>query len=418
MLPANIAKPLVHVAPKLGVFPYLDYHYAYSLGNYVKKDPSGSFEYTNLDMACKFAGTRDEIGFIMLHVDIDSHSPALLQSIWDFARSPSLDALQRNLDTMYRINDRRKLMWEASQWKNYNDFRVFIMGIQGNNTIFDDGVVYAGCFDNKLQQYRGQSGSQDDIIPTEDIFTGLINYYPQNELTSYLMDMRRYRPVVVQEFFHDLESCRFCLASFEALGVDALVLLMAIVDQIFIFRNGHWMFVQKYIMANTAHPIATGGTPITTWIPNQIQACLTYQSVIQSRIAELGNAVSSEYMPLHKSLCETLGKKQELLAKQQQVRIELRCDRLMLKHFLVIVCMFDLFAGAGKTRFRCKSCFLRKPEIFTRGSWTRWSRNVAERNSGWYQRLPRRATVPIQILIWKMRMHHPEQVTCHLTFSS
>jgi len=168
------------------------------------------------------------------------------------------------------------LMWEASEWKNYNDFRVFIMGIQGNNTIFDDGVVYAGCFDNQLQQFRGQSGSQDDIIPTEDIFTGLINYYPQNELTSYLMDMRRYRPTVVQEFFTDLEACRFSLATFESLGVDALVLLNAIVDQIFIFRNGHWMFVQKYIMANTAHPIATGGTPITTWIPNQIQACLTY----------------------------------------------------------------------------------------------------------------------------------------------
>lgn len=228
------------------------------------------------DMACKFAGTRDEIGFIMLHVDIDSHSPALLESIWDFARAPSLAALQRNLDTMCRINDRRKLMWEASEWKNYNDFRVFIMGIQGNNTIFDDGVVYAGCFDNQLQQFRGQSGSQDDIIPTEDIFTGLINYYPQNELTSYLMDMRRYRPAVVQEFFTDLEACRFSLATFESLGVDALVLLNAIVDQIFIFRNGHWMFVQKYIMANTAHPIATGGTPITTWIPNQIQACLTY----------------------------------------------------------------------------------------------------------------------------------------------
>lgn len=319
VLPANIARPLVHVAPKLGVFPYLDYHYAYSLGNYVKKDPSGSFEYTNLDMACKFAGTRDEIGFIMLHVDIDSHSPALLESIWDFARTPSLAALQRNLDTMYRINERRKLMWEASEWKNYNDFRVFIMGIQGNNTIFDDGVVYAGCFNNEVQQYRGQSGSQDDIIPTQDIFTGLVNYYPHNELTSYLMDMRRYRPAVVQDFFKDLEDCQFSLASFAALGVDALVLLNAIVDQIFIFRNGHWMFVQKYIMANTAHPIATGGTPITTWIPNQIQACLIYQSVIQSKIAELGGAVSSEYSSMYRSLCETLGKKQELLAKQQQV---------------------------------------------------------------------------------------------------
>jgi indoleamine 2,3-dioxygenase len=133
------------------------------------------------------------------------------------------------------------------------------------------------------------------------------------------MDMRHYRPTVVQDFFKDLEACQFSLASFETLGIDALVLLNAIVDQIFIFRNGHWMFVQKYIMANTAHPIATGGTPITTWIPNQIQACLTYQSVIQSKISELGGSVGSEYAALYGSLCESLGKKQELLAKQQQV---------------------------------------------------------------------------------------------------
>ena len=342
VLPSNVARPLVHVASKLGVFPYLDYHYAYSLGNYLKKDPSGSFEYTNLDMACKFSGTRDEIGFIMLHVDIDSHSPALLESIWDFARAPSVAALERNLAAMRCINERRKMMWEASQWKNYNDFRVFIMGIQvgaalgfyvtcffvcltctiqGNDIIFDDGVVYAGCFDNKVQQFRGQIGSQDDIVPTADIFTGLINFYPKNDLTSYLLDMRRYRPTVVQEFFKDLEACQFSLETFEALGTDALVLLNAIVDQIFIFRNGHWMFVQKYIMANTAYPIATGGTPITSWLPNQIQACLTYQGVIQSRIAELGACVSSEYAALHQSLRESLGKKQEMLAKQQQVHV-------------------------------------------------------------------------------------------------
>jgi indoleamine 2,3-dioxygenase len=132
--------------------------------------------------------------------------------------------------------------------------------------------------------------------------------------------MRRYRPSVVQDFFKDLEACQFSLATFEALGVDALVLLNAIVDQIFIFRNGHWMFVQKYIMANTAHPVATGGTPITTWIPNQIEACLTYQRVIQDKIAEIGVPVGSEYASMYRTLCETLGKKQELLAKQLQVR--------------------------------------------------------------------------------------------------
>ena len=34
LLPIQIAQPFVEVAEKLNVYPWLDYHYAYSLGNY------------------------------------------------------------------------------------------------------------------------------------------------------------------------------------------------------------------------------------------------------------------------------------------------------------------------------------------------------------------------------------------------
>ena len=44
------------------------------------------------------------------------------------------------------------------------------------------------------------------------------------------------------------------------------------------------MFVQKYIMENTKYNVATGGTPITTWIPNQIEAVLEYMRIILSKI--------------------------------------------------------------------------------------------------------------------------------------
>lgn len=40
------------------------------------------------------------------------------------------------------------------------------------------------------------------------------------------------------------------------------------------FRRQHWSMVRRYIMDNTKYPRATGGTPITTWLPNQIGACL------------------------------------------------------------------------------------------------------------------------------------------------
>lgn len=61
---------------------------------------------------------------------------------------------------------------------------------------------------------------------------------------------------------------------------EGLVYLLKIVDEVYLFRNGHWQFVQKYIMSNTKYAFATGGTPITTWLINQIEAVLEYERVI------------------------------------------------------------------------------------------------------------------------------------------
>ena len=72
LLPKNIAQPFTQVAKKLEVYPWIDYHYAYSLGNYYKIDPKGGFNWENLGMCVKFSGKDDERGFIMLHVDINN----------------------------------------------------------------------------------------------------------------------------------------------------------------------------------------------------------------------------------------------------------------------------------------------------------------------------------------------------------
>lgn len=280
ILPSNITQPLEYVANKLQVFPYLDYHYAYSLGNYVKIDPNGSFDYTNLDMACKFSGTSDETGFIMVHVDINSKSPDLIRGI-ELAQTNTNEGLQLVYETLIKINERRKTMWKASNHKNYNDFRAFIMGIKGNVDIFGEGVIYEGSNDTSLRTYRGQSGSQDDIIPSVDIFTGLFKYYPDNVLTQYLLDMRQYRPKVVQNFLHDLELNYMDIEKLDSRGLELVYLIQ---EQVHNFRNGHWMFVQKYIMENTKYQVATGGTPITTWIPNQIEAVLHYMGKILDKL--------------------------------------------------------------------------------------------------------------------------------------
>ncbi len=320
VLPSQISEPFVLVSKKLDVYPFLDYHYAYSLGNYVKIEDSKGYEWENLAMAAKFSGMDDERGFIMLHVDINQHSPQLVGSILDFINAKDNHGVNQSLNnclsSMKSINERRQIMWEASRWKHYNDFRVFIMGIKGNDEIFGDGVIYEGVSKEPVQ-YRGQTGAQDNIIPTADIFTGVINYYPSNDLTKYLLDLRSYRPICIQNFLSDLKDemkeNRLFSSIKKTNNEEGLCILIQILDEIYYFRNGHWQFVQKYIMANTKYAKATGGTPIISWIPNQITAVLNYMSDVLELIPDNSSFIDKALFS------EQLSKKISLLDKQLQL---------------------------------------------------------------------------------------------------
>ena len=271
-------------------------------------------------MAAKFSGMDDERGFIMLHVDINQYSPQLVGSILEFLNSKNSNDVNRSLtnclSAMKSINERRQIMWEASRWKHYNDFRVFIMGIKGNNEIFGDGVIYEGISDKPVK-YRGQTGAQDNIIPTADIFTGVIEYYPSNDLTKYLLDLRSYRPKCIQHFLSDLKDEMDGNRLFNKIKEDnneeGLCILIQILDEIYYFRNGHWQFVQKYIMANTKYAKATGGTPIISWIPNQITAVLNYMTDVLELIPDISSFIDKT------SFEEQLSKKVTLLDKQLQL---------------------------------------------------------------------------------------------------
>lgn len=328
-LPIQIAQPFVEVSKKLNAYPWLDYHYAYSLGNYKLKKLHGGLEWSNLDMCVRFSGQPDEVGFIMLHVDINQFSPKLVATVMN-----TLDAawvrdiekvemnLHENLSTLEKMNIRRKEMWKASRWQHYNDFRIFIMGIKGNEALFGDGVIYTGVSEEPMQ-YRGQTGAQDDIIPMEDIFSGVIRYYPGNELTKYLFDLRNYRPKCIQQFFIDLEHSVTSIHPEGLMGFlkdhkskVGLAGLLGILEQIYYFRNGHWQFVQKYIMANTAYAHATGGTPITSWLPNQLKAVLQQMEDVLKIIDILDHTTDSKSQLIIEHNKNNLPHKKKLLEEQ------------------------------------------------------------------------------------------------------
>ena len=328
LLPSNIAQPFCYVADKLGVFPWIDYHYAYSLGNYRKLDNKKDLNWENITMCNCFSGQSDEVGFIMLHVDINRFSPQLVGSVMRTLEvvkdenKPVHDFLEANWLTMKKMNERRKEMWKASRWQHYNDFRIFIMGVKGNEEIFGPGVIYEGVWDEP-KAFRGQTGAQDDIIPMQDIFSGVIFHYPQNELTKYLLDLRAYRPVCVQNFFADLSETMEKIHPKGLLGllkdrkdIDSLCFLIGILEEIYHFRNGHWQFVQKYIMSNTKYAKATGGTPITSWIPNQIMAVIIQMEEVLDTLGLYGESSNDIAQKIRERNIQLLPTKRKLLEGQ------------------------------------------------------------------------------------------------------
>lgn len=55
---------------------------------------------------------------------------------------------------------------------------------------------------------------------------------------------------------------------------DSASAYLRILNQVRDFRWRHWCFTREYILKKTAHPTATGGSPIVTWLPNQLIAVM------------------------------------------------------------------------------------------------------------------------------------------------
>ena len=328
-IPENIAEPYCKVAELLGCYPWLEYHYSYGLGNYTILNHKSNNDYMleDIEVESLFCGDIDEINFIKVHVLINLYTPQLISNIHNVFEGIQMnrsdliiEALQKMNTCVHNMNEKRMLMWTNSNTNRYGAYRIFLMGSKGNETIFEDGLLYEKV-DKERKKYRGETGAQDDIIPTLDIFTGVIKYYPDTVLTKYLYDLRDYRPKVIIDFLNDLENESINLKEqiFDLCGKRGLIYLLAIVNEIYLFRNGHWQFVQNYIMSNTTYNVATGGTPLNMWLPNQIQACLDCMDDILLSINEsvsLETELESEDIELLSKLQMEQDRKRDLLNEQ------------------------------------------------------------------------------------------------------
>ncbi|KAF2197638.1 hypothetical protein GQ43DRAFT_451557 [Delitschia confertaspora ATCC 74209] len=282
-LPRSIALPIVKIADIVGFKPFMEYAGSYALFNYRLEDPSKGLEYDNLRLIRAFEHGLDprssEAGFVLVHIAMVRQSAALVKgtvNMLNGCMACERDLFNKGLCTLVeglkKINAVMNTMWNKSKPTEYTTFRTFIFGI-ASQSMFPNGVVYEGVSEEPLS-FRGESGANDSMIPLCDNLLQI--EMPETPLTDILKDFRQYRPGNHREF---LEAVR---DGAESSGVKDFALedplsaslYLQALDQVRDFRWRHWCFTREYILKRTSHPTATGGSPIITWLPNQLQAVL------------------------------------------------------------------------------------------------------------------------------------------------
>ena len=283
-LPENISIPFVKLSQKLDLRPFLEYNSGYALNNWYRKNLSEGINIGNLEIFRSFINIKSEAGFILVHVAINQHSGMLIKIGMDVLRAAEArdrilfnSALREWRDIMNFINQEFERMYYESNPDDYNIFRTFILGIS-NQPMFPNGVIYEGCFENKPQFYRGESGANDSIIPFCDNILQITQFLPHNPLTEILKDFRSYRPKQHRDFLEWTERAakKIGILEYARENSESMVLLLDVADQIRAFRHRHWILTNLYIIRRSKHPVATGGSPIITWLPNQLLTVIDY----------------------------------------------------------------------------------------------------------------------------------------------
>ncbi|EAS29057.3 indoleamine 2,3-dioxygenase [Coccidioides immitis RS] len=301
-LPHSVAGPMYRCAELLDIPPFLSYAAAYSLYNYTLDDPSKGHEYSNLRLVRAFERGLDpkssEAGFILTHIYMVKESYALISGAVRILNSLDTvkdrkeinDAYRQILTAMTKIEECMEDMWKNSKPTEYLAFRVFIFGIT-SQSMFPNGVVYEGINDNKPLYFRGESGANDSIIPLLDHLLEIP--MPDTPLTKILHEFRAYRPLPHREFLTHvrLRSKQLGVREFSIQDPETVLLYLKTLDHVRSFRWRHWLFAREYIIKRTPHPTATGGSPIVTWLPNQLSAVMdlmisTYDEYVAPMISK------------------------------------------------------------------------------------------------------------------------------------
>ena len=278
-LPANLARPMVAIADRLGQAPLLPYS-SYVLDNWYRIDESGPIDLDNIAMFQNFYGGADENWFVLVHVALEAEAGVLLD---DAAKLVTI-AKQGDEAEATRLLLEMDQAWEriyghfarmperCDPYVYFHRVRPYIHG-WANNPALNGGLVYEGIekFGSVPQAFRGQTGSQSSIVPSMDALFQV--GHSDDPLKSFLDELHHYRPVPHRRFIEDL-AAQSTLRDFVG-GSDNQALkdaFNACLEQSARFRTRHLEYAASYInkqagsIAGNDPDVGTGGTPFMKYL--------------------------------------------------------------------------------------------------------------------------------------------------------
>jgi len=279
-LPANLSRPMVAIADRLGQAPLLPYS-GYVLDNWYRLDKSGPINLDNIAMHQNFLGGADENWFVLVHVAIEAEAGVLLDNacrLVGAARDEDTGEATRLLremdDAWERIYAHFARMPErCDPYIYFQRVRPYIHGWANNPAMTDGGLVYEGIdrFEGRPQALRGQTGSQSSIVPAMDALFQV--GHSDDPLKSFLDELHQYRPVEHRRFIEDLAQ-HSRLRDFVTASDDRALknAFNACLEQAARFRTRHLEYAASYInkqagsIAGNDPDVGTGGTPFMKYL--------------------------------------------------------------------------------------------------------------------------------------------------------
>ena len=278
-LPANLARPIVAIADRLGQAPLLPYS-AYVHDNWYRLDKAGPVDLSNIAMFQNFLGGDDENWFVLVHVAIEAEAGVLLDNatkLVTIARQGDAEEAERLLVEMDAAWERiyghfARMPERCDPYIYFHRVRPYIHG-WANNPALGEGLIYEGVdrFQGRAQAYRGQTGSQSSIVPAMDALFQV--GHSDDPLKSFLTELHQYRPVPHRRFIEDL-AAQSTLRDFVAAERSPSLkdAFNRCVEQVARFRTRHLEYAASYINKQAGSipgndpDVGTGGTPFMKYL--------------------------------------------------------------------------------------------------------------------------------------------------------